>query len=90
MKKLLFSAVAVLGMYAVVGNPAPVQAEVLYRWCSTAPDDGNIRNCAFNTQAQCLATISGIGGRCLANPQFRLQRDSRFLEAPMMSPNRVR
>lgn len=90
MRNLLVATSAALGLFAVVGTAEPVKAEVLYPWCSTLPDNSGIRNCSFNTLAQCQATISGIGGRCLANPQVRLDRDSRYLEAPLQSPRASR
>ena len=39
-----------------------------YPWC--ARYDWTTTNCGFVSFQQCLATISGIGGRCEQNPRF--------------------
>jgi hypothetical protein len=48
--------------------PAPAQARE-YPWC--ARYDWTTRNCGFVSFQQCLATISGIGGRCEPNPFYK-------------------
>ncbi len=39
-----------------------------YPWC--ARYDWTTANCGFVSFQQCLATISGIGGRCEPNPRY--------------------
>jgi hypothetical protein len=39
-----------------------------YPWC--ARYDWSTYNCGFVSFQQCLATISGIGGRCEQNPRY--------------------
>ena len=39
-----------------------------YPWC--ARYDWTTTNCGFVSFQQCLATISGIGGRCEPNPRY--------------------
>lgn len=46
----------------------PAQARE-YPWC--ARYDWTTRNCGFVSFQQCLATISGIGGRCEPNPFYQ-------------------
>jgi hypothetical protein len=43
-----------------------------YPWC--ARYDWTTSNCGFVSLQQCLATISGIGGRCEPNPQYGARR----------------
>ena len=39
-----------------------------YPWCAQYSGDGyGGRNCGFTTYAQCMATVSGIGGFCERN-----------------------
>jgi hypothetical protein len=38
-------------------------------WC--AYDNFGGTNCGFNTYAQCMADISGIGGTCGQNPAYQ-------------------
>ena len=45
----------------------PAQARE-YPWC--ARYDWTTANCGFVSFQQCLATISGIGGRCEPNPRY--------------------
>jgi hypothetical protein len=36
-------------------------------WCATMATDGTTQ-CNFDTEQQCLQTVSGIGGECSQNP----------------------
>jgi Protein of unknown function (DUF3551) len=63
--------IAVSGAVAMLLLAAapPVQAQAReYPWC--ARYDWTTRNCGFVSFQQCLATISGIGGRCEENPRY--------------------
>jgi hypothetical protein len=44
-------------------------------WC--ARDSDGCTNCGFQTRAQCLATVSGMGGSCERNPSYAASADSR-------------
>jgi hypothetical protein len=57
-------ACAALAMAAVFCSSAPASAQNL-KWCATG---GGQTSCAFRTRAQCMASISGIGGYCIRNP----------------------
>lgn len=35
-------------------------------WCSKTTDAGAV-SCAYNSQSQCLASVSGVGGSCMPN-----------------------
>ena len=52
---------------ALWASAAPAAPE--YPWC--ARYDWSTRNCGFVSFQQCLATISGIGGRCEPNPFYK-------------------
>jgi hypothetical protein len=57
---------------------APAQASNAYRWCAHYGALGmGATNCGFSTRAQCLATISGIGGICQTNPTYEPPRRSK-------------
>lgn len=64
-KLAISGAVAVLALIA--GATAGQARE--YPWC--ARYDWTTRNCGFVSFQQCLATISGIGGRCEPNPFYK-------------------
>lgn len=42
-----------------------------YPWCAVLNMGDNSYNCGFTTYAQCMTTISGIGGFCERNTQFQ-------------------
>jgi hypothetical protein len=42
-----------------------------YPWCAVLNMGDNAYNCGFATYQQCMVTISGIGGFCERNTQFR-------------------
>jgi hypothetical protein len=54
--------IAISGLLATIAltiyAPAPAQAI----WCANY--NSGARNCGFSTQAQCLVTVSGVGGFC--------------------------
>jgi hypothetical protein len=52
-----------------------------YRWCAAySGDGGGGTNCGFITYAQCMATVSGIGGSCEIN-QFYTGPDRSYRQA---------
>jgi hypothetical protein len=66
MQKVAISAVVAMLLLAA---PPSAQAQMReYPWC--ARYDWTTRNCGFVSFQQCLATISGIGGRCEENPRY--------------------
>ena len=42
-----------------------------YPWCAQYTVRGGARNCGFVSWAQCMATVSGIGGYCEQNYMYR-------------------
>jgi Protein of unknown function (DUF3551) len=59
----------VLGiLVGTVGIGTSAQAQN-YPWCALYSDLGG-ENCGFSTLAQCMATVSGIGGFCVPNTQY--------------------
>jgi hypothetical protein len=57
---------------AMVGAAAPAQAQN-YPWCAyyAMGEDGGGTNCGFVSYEQCMATLSGMGGFCIQNNQYR-------------------
>jgi hypothetical protein len=72
---------AALGVLAatLVITPSPTQAQY-HAWC--ARYDPSTWNCGFSTLAQCLATISGVGGRCVPNPHYQPRRQEEPRRVP--------
>jgi hypothetical protein len=59
----------VLGVFLVtIGVGTSAQAQN-YPWCANYSGYGG-ENCGFTTVAQCMATVSGIGGFCEPNTQY--------------------
>jgi hypothetical protein len=57
----------ILGVFAaVVCFEKPAAAQTYYNFFH-----GGASNCGFSTFEQCLATVSGVGGSCGANPQYQ-------------------
>lgn len=55
--------------------PGPEAQAREYPWC--ARYDWTTYNCGFVSFQQCLATISGIGGRCEQNPRYMPEQPHR-------------
>jgi hypothetical protein len=69
---LILVAVALLGGL----KEASAQGTYSYPWCSidsggASGRSGGSPSCAYDTREQCVATMSGIGGYCVTNPQYR-------------------
>lgn len=61
-------AAAVLAIAAVASTGGGAKAQDL-PWCAIFSGDlGGVRSCAYHTQEQCRATVSGVGGFCQPNP----------------------
>ena len=60
----------VAGFVSLTG-PAQAQSPYDYPWCGLYADKSGAMVCYFATYNQCRATLSGIGGNCIANPYFR-------------------
>jgi hypothetical protein len=67
-KKILVALIALVlcGPYWT----SPVEART-YRWCAQYPDDLTTLECAYDTRAQCGATVFGVGGFCKLNPRVQ-------------------
>lgn len=65
----LAALVALTGLTLAAGSPAKAQN---YPWCAyySGGDTGGGTNCGFTTFAQCMTTVSGIGGMCQLNTQY--------------------
>ena len=60
---VLLAAVSVIGR-----NPA--RADTNYPWCALYYNGDGVTTCAYETEAQCRMTVSGIGGSCQKNPGY--------------------
>jgi hypothetical protein len=66
MRNIAISAVFAICLAVPLAPTSAVARE--YPWC--ARYDWTTTNCGFVSFQQCLATISGIGGRCEQNPRY--------------------
>jgi hypothetical protein len=66
MKILLLALGVVIGIAALAGR-AEAQN---YPWCAVLNTGDASYNCGFTTLEQCQATVSGIGGSCMANTTY--------------------
>ncbi len=57
-----------LAATAALGSPAPA---VEYPWCAEYSYDNGGTNCGFVSREQCQATVTGVGGLCVQNPQYQ-------------------
>jgi Protein of unknown function (DUF3551) len=68
MRRFIIALGALVAMADVGQLATPARAE--YAFCRTGGggDGGYGMRCDFQTYEQCLATTSGLGGGCMANP----------------------
>jgi Protein of unknown function (DUF3551) len=65
-----FLLLALVGAITLVGTPAQAQN---YPWCAQYSGRalGGSQNCGFVSFAQCMATVSGVGGFCVQNTMYQ-------------------
>jgi hypothetical protein len=51
-----------------------------YPWCAVYNVGGPAYNCGFVTYDQCMTTVSGIGGGCERNTQYRPSLEPRAVD----------
>ncbi len=77
----LLGTLAAIVCAAIICGTKPAKAQE-YPGCASYNVWQGATNCGFVTYQQCLATISGVGGSCGANP--------RYLGPPPPAPRRPR
>ena len=65
-----FALLGLVGAVTVLGTPAHAQN---YPWCAQYSGRalGGAQHCGFVSFAQCMATVSGIGGFCVQNTMYQ-------------------
>jgi hypothetical protein len=67
------------------------QSPTSYPWCAIyeggTGSDG-ARSCYYSSRAQCMATMSGIGGRCIQSPYYHSEPAPLFAERPRSHSHR--
>jgi Protein of unknown function (DUF3551) len=78
MRSRIFLLALVSAALMGVTEPASAQSPYSYPWCSRQTYGGSATttSCYFTRYAQCMTTISGIGGWCYQNPAYRGARDA--------------
>jgi Protein of unknown function (DUF3551) len=57
---------------SAVAAASPTRARAQdYPWCALYDTGDAATNCGFVSREQCMATVSGIGGFCMPNNQYR-------------------
>jgi Protein of unknown function (DUF3551) len=68
--KMRLTLLTLVGAITLLGTPAQAQN---YPWCAqySGRGMGGAQNCGFVSFAQCMATVSGIGGFCVQNTLYQ-------------------
>jgi hypothetical protein len=73
--KIIFGIMTAASVW-LVGSVDVARAQN-YPWCAQYGYRDGARNCGFVSWAQCMATVSGIGGYCEHNAMYRPQDNVR-------------
>ena len=65
------SVLSMLAALVCLAMVTPGHAEIAYPWCAVYAGGNSGTNCGFTSHAQCMASVSGIGGTCFRNAAFR-------------------
>jgi Protein of unknown function (DUF3551) len=72
MRSRIFSLALVSAALIGMTELASAQSPYSYPWCSRqVAGKGDTTTCYFTSYAQCMTTISGIGGWCYRNPSYQ-------------------
>jgi hypothetical protein len=52
-------------------HTAAAQSAYSYPICAVYPGKSDSRSCYYSSYAQCMATMSGIGGYCIDSPYYQ-------------------
>jgi Protein of unknown function (DUF3551) len=74
--KLIFgAAITAIGVFAAVVGFEKSAAAQDHAWCAEYDlGSSGATNCGFATFQQCSAAVGGVGGSCVANPQYQEPR----------------
>jgi hypothetical protein len=83
----IFAALVILSAALLTGRES-ARADTNYPWCALYYNGDGVTTCAYETEAQCKMTISGIGGACQQNPGYNpsLPMDPLSAEQPAPQP----
>jgi hypothetical protein len=72
MRKILGPLVFLVAVVGAVPSSF-AQSPYDYPWCAVygSRAGGGARSCYYASYAQCMATMSGIGGYCIRSPYYR-------------------
>ncbi len=77
----------VMGILFATGAISTHASAQNYPWCAYyGTGDGEATNCGFSTREQCMATVSGVGGHCAPNDQYKQQPAARSDEPVATRP----
>ena|ERR1700738_230191 len=71
MRSILMASAAIL-----IASSAPGMARD-YAWCARTNINPVFGDCSFTSYRQCMATVSGQRGECIANPRLAYGRPDR-------------
>jgi len=60
----------------LIAAPSPGIARD-YPWCARTITNRDFGDCSFTSYRQCMATVSGQAGDCIANPRMAYGRQDR-------------
>jgi hypothetical protein len=71
MRSILLAAAAI----SVAGSTPGMARD--YPWCARTIINRDFGDCSFTSYRQCMATVSGQAGECIANPRLAYGRQDR-------------
>ena len=62
----------IVSVLLAAATPSFAQSAYDYPWCAvySGKDSSGAMSCYYATYAQCMATMSGIGGSCIRSPYY--------------------
>jgi hypothetical protein len=69
--RLILAALVLAAAAAGAPQTASAQSPYSYPYCAKLYTRGTPTSCYYASRAQCMTTVSGIGGYCYLNPAYR-------------------
>ncbi|WFU29135.1 DUF3551 domain-containing protein [Bradyrhizobium brasilense] len=77
MRTMILAAAASVVAFATLGTAPAYAVGVRYPFCIQGDRYPGLSNCSYPSYEACLATASGIGQKCIANPYYAGDNDPR-------------
>ena len=68
---VVLGSLAIIAATVIGAHTCAAQSAYDYPWCALRGGQVGGQACYYTSYQQCMATLRGLGGTCIANPAYR-------------------